>query len=194
MSLAAFEATSRLIAAPPDPNGHERALRLRQLSLGFGQRKDPRFDEIATRIARAAGAPIAGVNFIDENLQYFAGMYAGEGDDAAAAASPAPAPPPEQSRMISREQGYCPHVVVRRRALVLEDVCDYPRFAGDPMVDDMGVRSYMAAPLLDRAGTVLGTVCVADVDTHPWGRPGLELIKATATEVIDYIYRREGFI
>ncbi|WP_041624574.1 GAF domain-containing protein [Stackebrandtia nassauensis] len=188
----AFEATSRLITAPPDPHGRERAMRLRQLGVGLGQREDPRFDEFARRLAQIAGAPIGGVNFIDETQQYFAGMYAPTGDPDNAAA--APLRPEDPSRIMDREQGYCPHVVVRGKALVLEDVCDYPRFAGDPSVDDMGVRSYMAAPLIDRTGTVLGTVCAADVDIHPWGRRGLEIIKTMAAEVVDYVHRREGLV
>lgn len=195
MSQAAFEATSRLVTPASDPNGRERASRLRELGLGFGQPKDPWFDEIAHRVARMVNAPVAGVNFIDEELQYFAGRYTddrGQGSEAAAPAAPAaPMVAPEHGRVMPRDRGYCPHVVLRRKALVLEDVCDYPRFAGDPVVDDTGIRAYLASPLIDRTGIVLGTVYVADVDTHPWGRPGLEVIKSTAAEVLDYIHRRE---
>lgn len=190
MTFTAFESASRLITAPPDPNGLERAARLRQLGLGYGQREDAHFDEFARRLAQIADAPIGGVNFIDENQQFFAGMHAPGGSDSHAVV--APLPPEDPSRIMDREQGYCPHVVVRGKALVLEDVCDYPRFAGDPSVDDMGVRSYMAAPLIDRSGMVLGTVCAADVDVHPWGRRGLEIIKSMAAEVVDYVHRREG--
>lgn len=49
-------------------------------------------------------------------------------------------------RHMAREYGFCPHVVVRRKALVLEDVRDYPRFAGNPVVDEYGIRSYLGAP------------------------------------------------
>jgi GAF domain-containing protein len=59
--------------------------------------------------------------------------------------------------------------VVRRKALVLDDVCDYPRFAGNPVVDKIGIRSYLGAPLLDdRTGTALGTVCVVATEPRPW--------------------------
>lgn len=100
-------------------------------------------------------------------------------------------PAPQQAqpgRVMARDHGYCPHVVVRRKALVLEDVCDYPRFAGNPVVDEIGIRSYMGAPLIDRqTGMALGTICVVDTDTRPWGRQGLETIKSMANELVDRI-------
>ncbi|PSM39667.1 histidine kinase [Streptomyces dioscori] len=95
-------------------------------------------------------------------------------------------------RHMARDYGFCPHVVVRRKALVLEDVRDYPRFAGNPVVDEYGIRSYLGAPLLDRTGIALGTVCVTDVEPRPWGRSGLDTIKAMAAELIGQIELREG--
>lgn len=93
---------------------------------------------------------------------------------------------------MTRDYGFCPHVVVRRKALVLEDVCDYPRFAGNPVVDDFGVRSYLGAPLIDHTGIALGTVCVVDVEPRPWGKAGLETIKSLAAELVELLERREG--
>ncbi|MFE7035001.1 GAF domain-containing protein [Streptomyces sp. NPDC057621] len=95
-------------------------------------------------------------------------------------------------RHMARDYGFCPHVVVRHKALVLEDVRDYPRFAGNPVVDEYGIRSYLGAPLLDRTGIALGTVCVTDVEPRPWGRSGLDTIKAMAAELVEQIELREG--
>ncbi|MFI1206397.1 GAF domain-containing protein [Streptomyces sp. NPDC020802] len=95
-------------------------------------------------------------------------------------------------RRMARDYGFCPHVVVRRKALVLEDVRDYPRFAGNPVVDEFGIRSYLGAPLIDRTGIALGTVCVTDVEPRPWGRSGLDTIKAMAAELVEQIELREG--
>ncbi|GAA3308660.1 hypothetical protein GCM10020295_71320 [Streptomyces cinereospinus] len=74
-------------------------------------------------------------------------------------------------RFLPRDHGFCPHVVARRKALVLDDVRDYPRFAGNPVVDEYGVHSYLGAPLVDTTAMVLGTVCVADVSPGPGGGP-----------------------
>ncbi len=54
---------------------------------------------------------------------------------------------------------------------MLEDVTDYPRFAGNAVVDEFGIRSYMGAPLTDGTGMVLGTVAVSDVRPRGWGSP-----------------------
>nr|MDT0525637.1 GAF domain-containing protein [Streptomyces sp. DSM 41633] len=97
------------------------------------------------------------------------------------------------ARYMARDHGYCPHVVVRRKALVLEDVCDYPRFAGHPVVDDIGVRSYLGAPLIDRTGIALGTVCAVDTVPRPWGRAGLDTNKSLAQELVRQIDHREGY-
>lgn len=191
--MLSYDSAIRLVTGPADPEAHSRAARLRQLGIGF-EFPDVSFDEFSSRVAQITGAPYAMINFIDEFRQYFAGMYVPTAPEVEQiTVSPARAAgTPEPARVMDRDHGYCPHVVVRHKALVLEDVCDYPRFNGDPVMDDIGIRSYMGAPVVDKStGMTLGTVCAADLDPHPWGRPGLETIKAMAAEVSDHIYRRE---
>ena len=64
-------------------------------------------------------------------------------------------------------------------------------FAQNPAVDEIGIRSYLGAPLVDRTGTALGTVCAADVEPRPWGRAGLETIKSTAAQLAVRLERRQ---
>ena len=169
-----YDSTAHLLLTPVDKEAPNRVRRLHR--LGIGLRPDLAFDAFADRLAEVAGAPYSMVNFIDENRQFFAGLHTPDGTG---------------GRYMERDYGYCPHVVVRRKALVLEDVRDYPRFAGNPVVDEIGIRSYLGAPLIDRTGIALGTVCVVDVEPRPWGRAGLETIKAMAAELIEQIHRRE---
>ncbi|MGW2445063.1 GAF domain-containing protein [Streptomyces sp. NPDC001675] len=166
-----------LLLTPEDKEAPARASRLR--GLGLGERPEPALDAFADHLARLTGAPYAMVNFVGEDRQFFAGLR-----------TPATAPVvrtdgsrPEVGRVLPRDHGFCPHVVVRRKALVLEDVRDYPRFAGNPVVDEYGIRSYLGAPLLDSSGMALGTVCAADVAPRVWGRSGLETIKSLAAEL-----------
>ncbi|MBC6450139.1 GAF domain-containing protein [Actinokineospora xionganensis] len=180
---------SRLLTAPNDPEVGRRLVRLQE--LGLGGTPDPEFDAFATELAEAADAPYAMVNFIGENEQYFAGLHVPssvQADALKAAQSSSSATP---SRTMARDHGYCPHVVVRRKALVLDDVCSYPRFAVNPVINSIGVRAYMGAPLIDRTGTALGTICVVATEESHWGRPGLELIKSMAAKVVDLIHQRE---
>ncbi|WP_046468586.1 GAF domain-containing protein [Allosalinactinospora lopnorensis] len=176
------------LLTPMDREVPQRMARLRE--LGLGETPDQEFDQFARDLAQTTGAPFAMVNFIDEERQYFAGLHVGPTQANSALADSAPSVEPD--RMMPRDHGYCPHVVARRLPLVLDDVCDYPRFAGNPVVDKIGIRSYLGAPLIDRTGTTLGTICVVDREVRPWGRPGLELIKERAAELIDLVHRREG--
>lgn len=110
------------------------------------------------------------VNFVTHH-QYVAGLYVPS----------APGPQPGEgsgqvSRIMSLDHGFCPHVV-DRKTLILNDVCAHPRFAGNPVIDEIGVRTYVGAPLIDdHTGMALGTICVVDTAVRPWGHPGLEFI------------------
>ncbi|MFF3846084.1 GAF domain-containing protein [Streptomyces sp. NPDC002328] len=174
----------RLLLTPEDKEAPARTRRLRRLGLGVWP--EPALDAFADRLAELTGAPYAMVNFIDEDRQFFAGLHTPPGGRAARGGKP------EIGRALPRDHGYCPHVVVRRKALVLEDVADYPRFAGNPVVDTYGVRSYLGAPVVDPSGMALGTVCVADLAPRSWGRGGLETIKATAADLAGRLCHRES--
>ncbi|MEU0071143.1 GAF domain-containing protein [Streptomyces sp. NPDC006332] len=177
----------RLLLTPEDKEAPARARRL--ALLGLGEHPEPALDAYANHLAELTGSPYAMVNFIDENRQFFAGLHR---PTVAPRVVKADGSTPVMGRELSRDQGFCPHVVVRRKALVLEDVCDYPRFAGNAVVDEFGIRSYLGAPLIDSTGMVLGTMCVLDVEPRPWGRPGLETIKASAAELAARLERPEA--
>jgi GAF domain-containing protein len=172
---------------PVDSEAPQRAARLRE--LGLGQGPDRELDAFARELAEAArelsGAetpPFAMVNFVTDR-QYLGGLYVPPGPDAV-----------DLERELPLDHGYCPHVVVRRKALVLDDVCDYPRFAGNPVVDKLGIRTYVGAPLIDRTGAALGTICIVESEPRPWGHPGLNLIKERAAELMQRIHLREGLL
>ncbi|MDQ0792634.1 GAF domain-containing protein [Streptomyces sp. B1I3] len=185
----------RPLLTPVDREGARRGSRLRR--LGLGERADfsfDSFDAFADRVAEVTATPFSMVNFIDENRQFFAGLHTPAGIRTGADLGAAAAAGSSRSiRRLARDHGYCPHVLVRRKALVLEDVCDYPRFAGNPVVDGIGIRSYLGAPLIDRTGIALGTVCAVDTVPRPWGRAGLDTIKLLAGELVGHLDRREIF-
>ncbi|MFF3916431.1 GAF domain-containing protein [Streptomyces sp. NPDC001852] len=178
-------ALRHLLLPPDDPQVRTRAERLRE--LGIEARPDTELDAFARKLAHRTGGCYAGVNFfLDADRQYFAGLYS-VAQDTTAHVGPPLLEDPVPGRVMPRDidMGICPHVVKRRRALVLEDIRDFPRFAGNPVVDAIGVLSYLGAPLIDSTGVVLGTICVVDQDPHPWGRTGLETIKAMAAELVE---------
>jgi GAF domain-containing protein len=181
--MTTFDAAGRRHLNPIDDHAVERAARLRQLDLGT--RADQELDEFAQRVAQIIGAPNGMVNFISDTQQYLSGLFMASAGAEGAGGMAAFA------RSAPLASGYCPHVIARRKALPLDDVFAYPRFAGNDVVDRMGVRAYLGAPLIDRTGTALGTVCVVDTETREWGHEGVHVIKQLAAELVELIHRRE---
>ncbi|KAB2975898.1 GAF domain-containing protein [Streptomyces sp. SS1-1] len=186
MSYGPPHPVARLLLTPEDKEAPARAERW--LAMGLGEHPDPALDGFAEHLAQLTAAPYAMVNFVGESRQFFAGLHVRPAVDLARAGDSKP----RLGRYLGRDHGFCPHVVVRRKALVLEDVRDYPRFAGNPIVDEFGVRSYLGAPLIDSTGMVLGTVCVVDMEPRPWGKAGLETIKASAVDLVARLERRQA--
>ncbi|MET7883166.1 GAF domain-containing protein [Streptomyces avermitilis] len=150
----------------------QRKLRLQVLGLNTVE-AEATFDRIARLAASFTQSPLAMVNFINDERQMFRGMYVPTG-------SPDDKVSPESggiafdlsnlSREAPGDYGFCPHVVAQGSQLALDDVFDYPRFKGNPLVNDLGVRSYLGTPLRDNTGMILGTVCVADMKPRTWDR------------------------
>jgi GAF domain-containing protein len=166
----------RLLPAADAQTAAQRVARLRQ--LGLGTDPIPEFDDFARDLARDSGASYAFVNFVTDQ-QYLVG----------ASARPDLGPPP---RTVPLDRGFCPHVVDRGLPLVLGDICAMPRFGTNPVVNEMHARSYVGAPLIDRTGTVLGTICVIDTKRHDFGDQTLAFIKDRANVLMETINRREG--
>jgi GAF domain-containing protein len=169
-----YDHTRRLLLTPEDPDA---ALRVRLHSeLGLGPEPVAEFDEAARQLAGVTDAPYAMVTLVGRRRQHFAGLHAPPGE--------------RHARSAARDHGFCPHVVVRRRALALDDVRDYPRFAANPAVDGAGIRSYLGAPLMDPSGVALGTICALDRAPRPWGTRELETVKAAAARLTRHILAR----
>ena len=163
----------------------------RQRELGLASVPDSVFDEVARTAARRTGATAAMVNLVGERGQYFVGLYGEE------PASGEPAFLGDPGRFMDMDQGFCVHVVGRKAALTLDDVFEFSRFRGNPVVDELGVRSYIGVPLIDDDGTVIGTVCAIDpaprseAEGNSWGNQGLQVLKEARDRVLAEIGDRQ---
>ncbi|MEB8342416.1 GAF domain-containing protein [Streptomyces endophyticus] len=172
-----------------DPELAARAERLKQLGLG---EPDAHFDRLATELANAADTPYAMVNLITDQ-QFFVGLHTPEGTRHTMV--PQDHTASEVGRVMSRDHGYCPEVLSRRKPLVLPDVYAAPRFAGNPVVDELGIRVYLGAPLIDpQTDLVLGTVCAVGTEPRSLdsGHNSLQLIKQVRDDAMRLIYERAG--
>jgi GAF domain-containing protein len=179
-----FDPANRMAVPEEDPQNTEvRNQRLH--AMGVTDQPFPELDAIAARLREITGASYAMVNFVIDGRQYFAGLSTPSGPQTLESGV-------EPGREMEMDQGFCPHVVSRGTALPLADVCAYPRFAGNRVVDELGVRTYLGAPVKDPAsGVTLGTVCVIDTEPIPWTKQDVENIKGVAEQVTGVLQRRE---
>ncbi|MEV7145344.1 GAF domain-containing protein [Streptomyces sp. NPDC093084] len=169
------------VAGPQAQQAPELAQRYELLHrLGVPTTANEDFDDLARDMATLAGFLYGFVNlFLKE--QTFVGLHQ----------------PPVDSgfvivgRTMSRDHGWCPEVMARRKALPLHDVHASPRFSGNTVVDAVGIRSYFGAPLIHDSGTVLGTVCVIDPEKRPLSeaRRLRDIVIAAGAQVMDHIVR-----
>ena len=126
--------------------------------------REPAFDDITTLIARICDAPIAVVNLIDADRQWFK-SETGLG-----------------VRETPLETSFCRHALLERDRLVVPDATRDARFEGNPLVTAAGgLRFYAGVLLKDSAGLPLGTLCVLDTRPRP---AGLTTLQAEALEVL----------
>ncbi|MFJ4688279.1 GAF domain-containing protein [Streptomyces sp. NPDC088789] len=141
--------------AAPVSSSVARTARLHDLGLHKQPRAD--LDEVVTHLGRSAGAAYAMVNLLMEDGQYFAGLYRADRPEL-----------PLIPRTMPLDRGFCPSLIARGgRALVLTDTHSHPRFRSNPVVDILGVRTYVGAPLLDSTGSLLATICFIDTVPRP---------------------------
>ncbi|MFF5962802.1 GAF domain-containing protein [Streptomyces collinus] len=144
--------------------------------LGLPTGPDHLMDQFADHLAEKTGMLYGFVN-IFLGVQTFVGLHN---------------PSPDSGHLIlgrsmSRDHGWCPAVVKRKKALPLPDVHASPRFSGNVVVDAVGIRSYFGAPLIHaETGITLGTVCGIDPDARPRtdARHILNVVKGVGAEVL----------
>ncbi|MBC7182565.1 MAG: GAF domain-containing protein, partial [Marinobacter sp.] len=106
---------------------------------------EERFDRLTRLAARTLDAPIALVSLVDRNRQWFKSRH---GLDA-----------PETARDVS----FCGHAILREEPLIIENALNDERFQDNPLVTGTpNIRFYAGAPLHDRHGHRVGTLCVID--------------------------------
>ncbi|MGW0999705.1 GAF domain-containing protein [Streptomyces sp. NPDC002523] len=124
--------------------------------LGVSTAASEDFDELARDMATQAGFLYGFINlFLEE--QTFVGLHQPPADSGYVIVG----------RTMSRDDGWCPEVMARKKALPLHDVHASPRFSSNHVVDAVGIRSYFGAPLIHESGIVVGTACIVDPEKRP---------------------------
>ncbi len=111
-------------------------------------RPDSSFDELADLTAEVCEAPIALISLVDESRQWFKARVGLDVEETA------------------RSVSFCSHAILQDNVFIVKDTLLDARFADNPLVTgDPHIRFYAGAPLIDKHGYGLGTLCV--IDTKP---------------------------
>ena len=121
------------------------------------------FDDLALLAARTCNAPMAVINFIDTDRQWFKAQIG------------------LSLREVPLDAAFCAHTIRQSGLYVIPDTALDARFAANPMVaGEPHVRFYAGARLDNADGLPLGTLCVFDAKPRRKGLSAVELKGITA--------------
>ncbi|PSF14715.1 sensor histidine kinase [Marinobacter shengliensis] len=111
---------------------------------------EERYDRVTRLAARLFKVPVALVSLVDKDRQWFKSCY-GLG-----------------VRETARDISFCGHAILAADTFIVENALNDHRFADNPLVTgEPSIRFYAGAPLEDRSGNRLGTLCL--IDRQPRG-------------------------
>ncbi|HEV7301499.1 MAG TPA: GGDEF domain-containing protein [Tepidisphaeraceae bacterium] len=135
---------------------------------------EPEFDDLALLASHICQTPIALINFVDSDRQWFKAKVGIRGSET------------------SREVAFCSHAILRPSELmIVPDATLDERFHDNPfVVSDPHLRFYAGAPLTTPAGQTIGTLCVVDLVPRQLRADQADALQALARQVISQLELR----
>jgi diguanylate cyclase (GGDEF)-like protein/PAS domain S-box-containing protein len=150
----------------PAPDDAARCAALSQYQI-LDTPPDPAFDDLVHLAAQVCATPIAAINLIDAERQWFKARVGIEVAE------------------VPRALGCCPAVIGQTELVVVPDLAQDVRFAATPVVmAGTPVRFYAGMPLRTAAGDALGTLFVADVVPRQLTAVHAETLRTLARQVV----------
>lgn len=157
---------------PIPANEARRVAALHRYKLLDTAPEDP-FDDFARLASIVCETPIALMSLIDTDRQWFKARIGLEGTET------------------PREHAFCSYTILGDETLVVEDAQLDERFANNPFVTSgLKVRFYAGAPLVDREGNALGSLCVVDQRPRQLTETQLTALKIISRRVIEQVHMR----
>jgi signal transduction histidine kinase len=154
-----------------DERGRLAALRRVQI---LDTPRERRFDDIVEIAAQVTGMPIALINLVDSDRQWGKALVGIDDSEA------------------PRETSFCSVAIASGdEVMVVDDTHEDPRFADNPLVTgEPWMRFYAGAPIVDRAGYRLGSVCVVDRVPRTLDEGQRRALRALARQTMDQLELR----
>ncbi len=106
---------------------------------------EPAYDDITALASYICNSPIAYISFFDDNRQWYKSRIN---------------VPFEET---SLEDALCSHTLHEKELVQVPDLTEDDRFKNNRIVQSgLGIRFYASYPLVNAAGSALGTLCVID--------------------------------
>jgi GAF domain-containing protein len=154
------------MTAPLPPNEESRLAALFRYEV-LGTLPELAFDRIVRLVAEVLEVPVAIVNFVDRDRQWGKACFGLH-------ASEAP-----------RRDSLCAWTILEDDVLVLEHAHLDPLFTDNPVVTgEPHVHLYAGAPLITPEGLHVGTLCVTDHRTRPFGERERRILRECAAMVV----------
>ena len=156
----------------PDAAEHRRLAALRAYDI-LDTARESAFEDITRIASLVCGTPIAVVNLIDAERQWFKSEV-GLG-----------------VRETPLATSICAHAILEHDMLVVPDTTLDGRFAENPLVTgDPGLRFYAGALLKTPDGLAIGTVCVLDTEPRDLSQEQVDVLRGLARQVMTQLELR----
>jgi GAF domain-containing protein len=136
------------------------------------------YDDLTRLATRILDAPISLMTFVTRDRQWFKARCGTEVEGS------------------SRDQSFCAWAILRpTEVMVVEDASTDPRFEDNGFVTRAPfIRFYAGAPMVNRAGRPLGTLCVLDVRPRTLAAEDREALQTLARQATNLLELRRSVI
>ena len=141
----------------------------------LGSEPERSYDDIVQLASFICGTPIALISLVGRDTQWFKAKVGLDVD--------------ETPRSVS----FCKHMIDTAETMVVNDTAVDARFQDNPLVTgDPNIRFYAGAPIVEKGGHVLGTVCAIDTVPRVLDYRQISALEALARQVVVLLEQREA--
>jgi PAS domain S-box-containing protein len=133
---------------------------------------EPAFDRITRLATDLLGVPVALVNFVGDDRQWFKSTVGLDETET------------------GLDVSFCVYTIEQEGPMVVENAAEDERFASNPYVREKGLRFYAGVPLEVEDGQRIGTLCVLDTEARSLSEESLRQLTELAEIVEDELQLR----